>query len=252
MIAMLDPKMFTTFVTGATSGIGEATCRRFVSAGAKVIATGRRADRLEALKAELGEACSIAALDVRDRVAVEKTVAGLPEPFRRINVVVANAGHGIGMQLAQQASIADWEDMVATNINGMLYTVHTLLAGMLQRDEGHIVLLGSIAGDYPLPAGNVYGASKAFVKQFALNLRADVLGELAGSSGFFPAKGFGVFGCLLPDIPALSPTTSTLRSGAKLLKEGATTQPTQPVMCCSRPTIEHVLAFRLPCGRCQL
>ena len=118
MIAMLDPKMFTTFVTGATSGIGEATCRRFVSAGAKVIATGRRADRLEALKAELGEACSIAALDVRDRVAVEKTVAGLPEPFRRINVVVANAGHGIGMQLAQQASIADWEDMVATNIKG--------------------------------------------------------------------------------------------------------------------------------------
>jgi 3-hydroxy acid dehydrogenase / malonic semialdehyde reductase len=177
MIAMLDPKMFTTFVTGATSGIGEATCRRFVSAGAKVIATGRRADRLEALKAELGEACSIAALDVRDRVAVEKTVAGLPEPFRRINVVVANAGHGIGMQLAQQASIADWEDMVATNINGMLYIVHSLLAGMLQRDEGHIVLLGSIAGDYPLPAGNVYGASKAFVKQFALNLRADVLGS---------------------------------------------------------------------------
>src|SRR5215203_4099383 len=177
MIAMLDPKMFTTFVTGATSGIGEATCRRFASAGAKVIATGRRADRLEALKTELGETSTIAALDVRDRVAVEKTVAGLPEPFRRINVVVANVGHGIGMQLAQQASIADWEDMVATNINGMLYTVHTLLAGMLQRDEGHIVLLGSIAGDYPIPAGNVYGASKAFVKQFALNLRADVLGS---------------------------------------------------------------------------
>src|SRR5215207_8660786 len=174
MIAMLDPKLLTTFVTGATSGIGEATCRRFASAGAEVIATGRRADRLQALKAELGEACNIAALDVRDHAAVEKTVAGLPEPFRRINVVIANAGHGIGMQPAQDANIADWEDMVATNINGMLYTVHT---GMLQRDEGHIVLLGSIAGDYPIPAGNVYGASKAFVKQFALNLRADVLGS---------------------------------------------------------------------------
>src|SRR5829696_3616782 len=92
MIAMLDPRMFTTFVTGATSGIGEAICRRFASAGAKVIATGRRADRLEALKAELGEACSIAALDVRDRAAVENTVAGLPEPFRRGQCVWSQQG----------------------------------------------------------------------------------------------------------------------------------------------------------------
>jgi 3-hydroxy acid dehydrogenase / malonic semialdehyde reductase len=177
MIAMLDPKMFTVFVTGATSGIGEAICRRFVSAGAKVIATGRRADRLQALKAELGEACTIAAFDIRDRVALERTVADLPESFRPINVVIANAGHGLGMQPAQQANIADWENMVATNINGMLYVVHALLPGMLEREDGHIVLLGSIAGDYPIPAANVYGASKAFVKQFALNLRADVLGS---------------------------------------------------------------------------
>jgi len=177
MITMLDAKMFTAFVTGATSGIGAATCRRFAAAGAKVIATGRRTDRLQALKADLGEPCHIIPFDVRDRAAVEQTVAELPDGFRRINVVVANAGHGIGMQLAQEADIADWEDMVATNINGMLYTVHTLLPGMLERGEGHIVLLGSIAGDYPIPAGNVYGASKAFVKQFALNLRADVLGS---------------------------------------------------------------------------
>jgi 3-hydroxy acid dehydrogenase / malonic semialdehyde reductase len=177
MIALLDPKMLTVFVTGATSGIGEAISRRFANAGAKVIATGRRPERLQALQAELGEACNVVALDVRDRAAVEKTVANLPEPFRRINVVVANAGHGLGMQPAQQANIADWENMVATNINGMLYIVHTLLPGMLERDDGHIVLLGSIAGDYPLPAANVYGASKAFVKQFALNLRADVLGS---------------------------------------------------------------------------
>jgi 3-hydroxy acid dehydrogenase/malonic semialdehyde reductase len=177
MIQVLDAKTLTVFVTGATSGIGAATCRRFAVAGARVVASGRRGERLQALQAELGEACHVAQLDVRDRAAVASTVAGLPEPFRRINVVVANAGHGIGMRPAQEADIADWEDMVANNINGMLYTVHALLPGMLQRDEGHVVLLGSIAGDYPLPAGNVYGAGKAFVKQFALNLRADVLGS---------------------------------------------------------------------------
>jgi 3-hydroxy acid dehydrogenase / malonic semialdehyde reductase len=177
MIPKLDAKTFTVFVTGATSGIGAATCRRFAAAGANVVATGRRSERLQALKAQLGEACHIARLDVRDRAAVENTVAELPERFRRVNVVVANAGHGVGMQPAQEADIADWENMVATNINGLLYTVHALLPGMMERDEGHVVLLGSVAGDYPIPAGNVYGASKAFVKQFALNLRADVLGS---------------------------------------------------------------------------
>lgn len=176
MIEMLDPKTLTVFVTGATSGIGAAVCRRFALAGGRVIATGRREDRLRALKDELGEACHVAPLDVRDRAAVERTVAGLPEPFRRVNVVVANAGHGLGGDVAQKADIADWEDMVATNINGVLYTVHALLPGMLERDEGHIVLVGSIAGDYAYPGSNVYGGTKAFVKQFALGLRGDLLG----------------------------------------------------------------------------
>ena len=176
MTRMLDAKTFTVFVTGATSGIGQATCRRFAAAGAGVIATGRRIDNLRALEAELGECCHIAQLDVRDRAAVAAIAAELPEPFRRVNVVVANAGHGVGMRPAQEADIAEWEDMVATNVNGVLYTVHALLPGMLQRDEGHVVLIGSVAGDYPIPAVNVYGAGKAFVKQFALNLRADLLG----------------------------------------------------------------------------
>jgi NADP-dependent 3-hydroxy acid dehydrogenase YdfG len=176
MTQMLDPQTFTAFVTGATSGIGRATCRRFAAAGGRVIATGRRLDRLQALKAELGEPCHIAHLDVRDRATVERTVAELPERFRRVNVAVANAGQGVGMRPAQEADIAAWEDMVATNVNGMLYTVHALLPGMLQRDEGHVVLLGSVAGDYPIPGANVYGAGKAFVKQFALGLRGDLLG----------------------------------------------------------------------------
>jgi len=176
MIQMLDAKDFTVFVTGATSGIGQATCRRFAQAGAKVIATGRRTDRLQALARELGSACHIAALDVRDRVAVEAVVAALPQNFRAVNVVVANAGIAASMLPAQDADLPDWEDTVATNINGLLYTVHALLSGMVARDEGHVVLVGSIAGDYPYPGGNVYGGSKAFVKQFALGLRADLLG----------------------------------------------------------------------------
>jgi NADP-dependent 3-hydroxy acid dehydrogenase YdfG len=176
VIEMLDPATLTVFVTGATSGIGEATCRRFAQAGAKIIATGRRAERLADLKRACGDACHTIALDVRDRAAVAAAVAALPEPFRAVNVVVANAGTAASMLPAQNADLSDWETMVATNINGLLYTVHTLLPGMVARDEGHVVLVGSIAGDYPYPGGNVYGGSKAFVKQFALGLRGDLLG----------------------------------------------------------------------------
>jgi 3-hydroxy acid dehydrogenase/malonic semialdehyde reductase len=173
---MLDAKTLTVFVTGATSGIGAAVCRRFAHEGARVIATGRREERLRALKDELGEACHTAKIDVRDRASIESALSSLPEPFRRVNVVVANAGHGVGMATAQKADIREWEDMVATNVNGLLYTVHTLLPGMVERDEGHVIVVGSIAGDYPYPGGNVYGGAKAFAKMFALGLRGDLLG----------------------------------------------------------------------------
>jgi NADP-dependent 3-hydroxy acid dehydrogenase YdfG len=176
MIEMLDPGRFVLFVTGATSGIGEAVCRRFVQAGAKVVASGRRSERLRALADDLGPACHPLTLDVRDRAAVEQAVRDLPGEFRAVDVVVANAGHGLGMVPTQNADLSEWEDMVATNVNGMLYTVRSLLPGMMERDRGHFVLVGSIAGDYPYPGGNVYGGSKAFVKQFALGLRADILG----------------------------------------------------------------------------
>lgn len=177
MIGMIDAKTLTVFVTGATSGFGEAVCRRFAEAGARVIATGRRMDRLEKLQAEIGERCHIAQLDVRDRVAIEQAVEALPDAFRDINVAVVNAGLALGLQPAHETDIADWDDMVDTNIKGALYTVRALLPGMVAREEGHVVLIGSIAGDYPYPGGNVYGATKAFVKQFALNLRADLQGK---------------------------------------------------------------------------
>ncbi|MDD5304145.1 MAG: SDR family NAD(P)-dependent oxidoreductase [Elusimicrobia bacterium] len=177
MKSPINPKTLTVLVTGATSGFGAATCRRFIAAGAKVIATGRRADRLQALKKELGPRCRIAEFDVRERRQVEAALDALPKEFSKINVVVANAGLALGLGPAHEASLDDWDAMVATNINGLLYTVRAALPGMVARDEGHVIMLGSTAADYPYPGGNVYGATKAFVKQFALNLRADLLGS---------------------------------------------------------------------------
>lgn len=176
MIPMLDPKTLTVFVTGATAGFGAALCRRFHEAGSKVMGAGRRADRLHALKEELGERFHGLELNVTDREVVFAAVGSLPAGFDEPNVCIANAGLALGLEPAHEAKLSDWEQMIATNINGLVYTVRALLPGMVERDEGHVVLLGSVAGDYPYPGGNVYGATKAFVKQFALNLRADLLG----------------------------------------------------------------------------
>jgi NADP-dependent 3-hydroxy acid dehydrogenase YdfG len=177
MIAMLDPKNLTVLVTGATAGFGAATARRFAEAGSRVIATGRRGDRLGALKKELGARCHTVTYDVADRGANEKMVKELPTEFAKINVVIANAGGALGLEPAHQANLEDWDQMIRVNINGLLYTIRATLPGMIERDEGHVVTLGSVAGDFPYPGGNVYGGVKAFVKQFALNVRADILGS---------------------------------------------------------------------------
>jgi NADP-dependent 3-hydroxy acid dehydrogenase YdfG len=176
MIKMLDPKTLTVLITGATSGFGAAAARRFSGAGARVIGTGRRADRLAALKKELGARCHTVNFDVTDRAANERMVKELPAEFAKINVVVANAGGAKGLEPAQQANLEDWDWMIDVNIKGLIYTVRATLPGMVERDEGHVVLLGSVAGDFPYPGGNVYGGVKAFVTQFALNLRSDLLG----------------------------------------------------------------------------
>src|SRR5713226_3689598 len=187
MIAMLDPKTLTVLVTGATAGFGVALARRFAEAGSRVIATGRRAERLDVLKRELGDRCHAVVLDVRDRAAVDALVNKLPGPFANVNVAVANAGLALGLEPAQKANLDDWDNMVATNVNGLLYTVRAVLPGMVARDEGHVVLMGSVAADYPYPGGNVYGGTKAFVKQFALNLRADLLGTNVRVTDIEPA-----------------------------------------------------------------
>ncbi len=164
-------------VTGATAGFGIAIARRYLKEGHKVIAVGRRAERLEALRSEFpGGALHVGVLDVRDAREVEAFVAGLPTDFAAVDVLVNNAGLALGLGPAQRASLADWEQMVDTNVKGLMYMTHALLPGMTERNRGHIVNLGSVAGHYPYPGGNVYGATKAFVRQFSLNLRADLAG----------------------------------------------------------------------------
>lgn len=169
-------KALTVLVTGATAGFGKALARRFAASGDRVIITGRRADRLEAVKAEIGGAIHAARFDIRDRAAVENFVATLPPDFADIDVLVANAGLALGLDPAQSADLDDWDQMVDTNIKGLMYSVRAILPGMIARGRGHVVTMGSVAADWPYPGGNAYGATKAFVRQFALNLRADLLG----------------------------------------------------------------------------
>jgi 3-hydroxy acid dehydrogenase/malonic semialdehyde reductase len=164
------------FVTGATAGFGTAIARRFARDGARVIAAGRRADRLEALRKELGDSMLPVVLDVRDQAAVERVVAALPRDFAEVDLLVNNAGLALGLEPAQRADLDDWNRMVDTNIKGLMYCTRTLLTGMIARNRGHIVNIGSAAAEFPYPGGNAYGATKAFVYQFSLNLRADLLG----------------------------------------------------------------------------
>ena len=164
-------------VTGATSGFGAAIARRAVAEGARVIATGRRTERLEALQTELGaERLLPLGLDVRDRAAVATAVAGLPEGWRDVDLLVNNAGLALGLQPAHRAELDDWEQMVDTNIKGLLYVTRAILPGMVERGRGHVINIGSTAAEFPYPGGNAYGGTKAFVYQFSLNLRADLAG----------------------------------------------------------------------------
>lgn len=163
-------------VTGASAGFGAAITRRAVREGATVIAAGRRMERLVALRDELGDAVLPLELDVTDRAMVERVLARLPAGWAAIDVLVNNAGLALGLEPAHKASLDEWETMVDTNVRGLMTVTRLVLPGMVERNRGHIVNMGSIAGEYPYPGGNVYGATKAFVHQLSLNLRADLLG----------------------------------------------------------------------------
>jgi 3-hydroxy acid dehydrogenase/malonic semialdehyde reductase len=166
----------TIFVTGATAGFGAAMARRFVRDGHRVIAAARRTDRLQALHEELGTALLPLTLDVTDAAAVAALPGSLPAEWRQVDVLVNNAGLALGLDPAHKSDVADWDKMVAVNVSGMMRMTHALLPGMVERDRGHIINLSSTAGRYPYPGGHIYGASKAFVTQFSLNLRADLVG----------------------------------------------------------------------------
>ncbi|WP_067975956.1 SDR family NAD(P)-dependent oxidoreductase [Nocardiopsis trehalosi] len=166
----------TVLVTGASAGFGTAIARRFAAEGHRVVVAGRRADRLDRLAADLGPDALPLPLDVRDRAAVADAVAGLPGAFAEVDVLVNNAGLALGLDPAQSADLDDWERMIATNCTGLVYCTRAVLPGMVERGRGHVVNLGSIAGTHPYPGGNVYGATKAFVRQFSQNLRADLHG----------------------------------------------------------------------------
>ncbi len=168
--------MKTILITGATSGFGRACARRFAREGWRIIACGRRAERLQSLADEFPDTpFHQVVMDVRERAAVESMVAGLPEDFQDIDVLLNNAGLALGVTPAQQADLDDWETMVDTNIKGLITLTRAILPAMVVRNRGHIVNMGSVAGTYPYPGGNVYGASKAFVKQFSNNLLTDLV-----------------------------------------------------------------------------
>jgi 3-hydroxy acid dehydrogenase/malonic semialdehyde reductase len=167
----------TILITGATAGFGAAFARRFIAEGHRVIATGRRVERLADLAAELGEKLLPAKLDVTDSAAVAGFLGTIPESWRNIDVLINNAGLALGMSPAWEAKLSDWDTMIATNISGFIHVTHAILPGMVERNSGTIINLGSVAGTYPYPGGHVYGGTKAFVEQFSLNLRADLVGK---------------------------------------------------------------------------
>lgn len=167
----------TVFVSGASAGFGRAIAERFLALdGVRVIALARRGERLAQLREQFGDRLHPLLCDIRDRSALTRALTALPPDFANIDVLINNAGLALGLEPAQRASLEDWEQMVDTNIKGLMYLTRALLPGMVERNRGHIVNLGSVAGEFPYPGGNVYGATKAFVHQFSRNLRADLLG----------------------------------------------------------------------------
>lgn len=165
----------TVLITGATSGFGAAAATRFAEAGWRVIATGRRAQRLQALAGQHGDRIHVAAFDVRDETAMQHALGAIPDGFRDIDVLINNAGLALGTAPAQRADLAQWRTMIDTNITALVTLTHMLLPSLIAR-KGAILNVSSIAATYPYAGGNAYGATKSFVTQFSLGLRADLHG----------------------------------------------------------------------------
>ncbi|MDX1491939.1 MAG: SDR family oxidoreductase [Pseudohongiellaceae bacterium] len=178
----------TVLITGASSGFGEATAYRFAETGAKLVLCARSKDKLDALQQELAMQTSvhIATVDLTSQQSVDAFFASLPEQFREIDVLVNNAGLALGMEPAHLAKLEDWETMIDTNIKGLVRMSKAVLTGMVERNSGHIINIGSTAGNWPYPGGNTYGGTKAFVQSFSRALRADLLGKKIRVSNIEP------------------------------------------------------------------
>ncbi|MCR6632164.1 MAG: SDR family oxidoreductase [Magnetospirillum sp.] len=172
---MTDWSQRTVLITGATAGFGTAIARRYAALGARLVISGRRAERLAELKGELGVPVHAVVLDVRDRAAVFAAIESLPGEFAEIDVLVNNAGLALGLNPAHETSIEDWETMVDTNLKGLMAVTRAVLPGMVARDRGHVVNISSTAGTYPYPGSTIYGATKAAVSMFSLNLLSDLV-----------------------------------------------------------------------------
>ena len=166
-------------ITGASSGFGEAAARRFAREGCHLVLAARNLEKLQALAQELSKTSAVyaAAMDVTSAESVQQFFAALPEPFKAIDVLVNSAGLALGMAPAHEVEFSDWETMIDTNIKGVLRVTRAVLPSMVERDTGHVINIGSTAGNWPYPGGNTYGATKAFVQNFSRALRADLLGK---------------------------------------------------------------------------
>jgi 3-hydroxy acid dehydrogenase/malonic semialdehyde reductase len=166
----------TVLITGATGDFGKAFAKRFSALGCKLILTGRSLEKLENLKRELGTPALTLAFDMKNKVAMEKAIKSLPADFAAVDLLINNAGGALGLERAHEANPEDWDTMIDVNNKALVQMTRLVLPGMVERKSGHIINIGSTAGSYPYPGGNVYGAVKAFVKMFSLNLRADLAG----------------------------------------------------------------------------
>ena len=178
-------------ITGASAGFGAAMARKFVQTGHRVIAAARRTERLDALAKELGKNLLPVALDVTDKASIDQALASLPADWQDIDVLINNAGLALGLEPAHEAHLSDWDTMIATNCTGLVTITRAVLPRMVTRGAGLVINLGSVAGAYPYPGGNVYGATKAFVDQFTLNLRADLVGTGVRATNIAPGMSGG-------------------------------------------------------------
>lgn len=165
----------TILITGATAGIGAATAERFAQAGHRLILTGRRAERLTELASRLETETLTLAFDVRNKAQVKEAIASIPDNWKSIDILVNNAGLAAGMDPVQSGSVDDWEQMIDTNVKGLLYMTREISPGMCERKSGHIINIGSIAGKEVYPNGNVYCATKHAVDALSKAMRIDML-----------------------------------------------------------------------------